>query len=169
MSPLFIVGIFSVSQVISEVERFVTENLEDSSCFLVEVKFNPGNQKLQVFIDGDQGVSIDKCTKLSRKLGDWLDEKNVISTKYTLEVSSAGMENPLKLKRQYTRHVGKKVSVKGIDGAEIVGLLQQVEEEKVTIQPVKNHKKGQKPSKHQPDPIDVKFGDIKETKLIFSI
>lgn len=96
--------------------------------FLVEVelKGQRGNRRLIVTLDGDRGVQIDQCAEISRALSQQIDELDLIDDKFHLEVSSAGMSRPLKLERQYRRHVGKRVTVKTVEGEEFEGLLQEV-------------------------------------------
>ncbi len=99
------------------------------SLFLVEadLKGARGNQKLVITLDGDQGVKIDDCASISRQLSSWIETENLIQDKYLLEVSSAGMTRPLKLKRQYQRHVGKKVLMTMKTGKELSGRLKAVD------------------------------------------
>ena len=56
---------------------------------------NVGNQKVLVLIDGDEGVNIDDCSKISRKVGPILEEGDFMPGKYLLEVSSPGLDHPL--------------------------------------------------------------------------
>lgn len=98
---------------------------DDPALFVVEVslKGTPGNQKLWVALDGEQGVQIDRCALVSRKLGHWIEEENLIETAYNLEVSSAGMGSPLKLLRQYKKNEGRQVEVTLKEGGKVQGKL----------------------------------------------
>ena len=78
--------------------KFEEEEFRD--CFLVETKFH-GNNKLEVFIDCDNGLTFEKCQKISRYLESFIDEKQWLGEKYVLDVSSPGIGRPLILKRQY--------------------------------------------------------------------
>jgi ribosome maturation factor RimP len=95
------------------VVQIVEQFIENENIFLVDVnvKGNPGNQKIQVFIDGDQYVDVEACSNISRKLSAELEERDIIEGRYVVEVSSPGADKPLKLFRQYKKHVGRELEV----------------------------------------------------------
>ena len=155
MFPFFIQCYFMVEDRIAEVlnERFEEEDL--STCFLVSVQRLP-HSKLVVFIDSDERLTIDMCRKTSRFLEHHIEENGWMPEKYTIDVSSPGIDNPLKLHRQYVKNIGRKASVKLLSDETIEGILEAVESTSVTIA-VKN-----KESK------TILFDDIKETKILVS-
>lgn len=67
---------------------------------------------LRIFIDSEQGVDVDDCAKVSRQLSAVLDVEDPISSKYTLEVSSPGMNRSLFALHQYVAYVGSTIKVK---------------------------------------------------------
>jgi ribosome maturation factor RimP len=67
---------------------------------------------LRVFIDTESGVSLDHCATVSRELGQYLDVEDLISHAYHLEVSSPGLERPLRSLEEFRRACGKKVRLK---------------------------------------------------------
>lgn len=140
----------------------IEEHLE-SEYFLVDVilKDQKPKAKLTVLIDGDQGISIDRCAALSRWLGKYIEEENVIQGAYTLEVSSPGVDTPLRSHRQYIKNIGRKVKVSLNDGGNKAGTLEKVEETFIVIQP---EKKG----KTIPEKEEVLFDQIKKTKVMIS-
>ncbi len=77
---------------------------------LYEKKYDGMN--LTIVIDKDGGVTIDDCEKLHRAIDGPLDELDPIDTAYTLNVSSPGLDRPLKLERDYKRNLKKKILVK---------------------------------------------------------
>ena len=95
--------------IVELVEQFI----ENENIFLVDVnvKGNPGNQKIQVFIDGDEYVDVEACSGISRKLSAKLEEMDIFDGRYVVEVSSPGADRPLKLFRQYQKHVGRELEV----------------------------------------------------------
>jgi len=119
---------------LENVEEAVTVILEDEvlvthpECFLVNVAYkgNSGSGKLRVEVDGDEGLSIELCSDISRHLGKLLEERELIKGKYLLEVTSPGADKPLKLLRQYHKHVGRRLQVSMIEGTEIEGKLLEV-------------------------------------------
>ena len=99
-----------------EVEKFITKLvnpiLEDTGISLVDVEYvREKDWYLRVFIDKPEGVEIDDCQFVSEKLAEVLDEKDPINDKYYLEVSSPGIDRPLKKDKEYTANYGNKVDI----------------------------------------------------------
>ena len=67
---------------------------------------------LRIFIDGENGVGVDDCAKVSRQLGAVLDVEDPISGKYTLEVSSPGLDRSLFTLKQYAAYIGSSIKLK---------------------------------------------------------
>ena len=100
--------------VITGVEQLLGPVLSAGGMELVEVSFKLGRGRglLQVFIDKPGGVTLDDCQAVSRELGTLLDVEDVIPGAYVLEVSSPGLDRPLKTVRDFERNLGKAVTVK---------------------------------------------------------
>ncbi len=151
-----------------QVEKRVTELVEEKisdrpELFLVEVKMLP-NQKLIIHVDGDEGISIQDCAAISRHVGFYLEEENTIEKAYNLEVSSPGVGEPLRLKRQYVKNIGRELSVK-LNGGEIKeGELLSVDENSITIA-AKVKEKGKKVQLAE---TSIGFDNITETKVLIS-
>jgi ribosome maturation factor RimP len=88
--------------------------LDEMGFELVDVEYlsNFGKWVLRLYIDREAGVSIDDCVTVSREIGDLIDIKEVVTHEYTLEVSSPGINRPLKKEKDIVGAVGKKVKVK---------------------------------------------------------
>ena len=111
----------------------VQEKISDrEDLFVVDVKMHP-NGKLEVLVDGDQGISIQDCAGISRYVGFRLEEDDVIQHAYRLEVSSPGIDRPLDTVRQYRKNIGRSVEVRQADGSTKTGKLQDVTDESVVI------------------------------------
>lgn len=97
-----------------QVTDLVQPILDEIGFELVEVEYlsKYGKWVLRIYIDREGGVTIDDCARVSRELGDLIDIKNVIEHGYVLEVSSPGIDRPLKNERDFTRAIGKKIKVK---------------------------------------------------------
>lgn len=146
------------------VSELVEEKIADrADLFLVDVKMH-SNGKLIVLVDGDTGVGIADCVAISRHVGYHLEEENVIEHAYNLEVSSPGLDTPLKQQRQYEKNKGRNVAVKLIAGEKREGLLLQVSEEGITIEE-KVKEKGKKAVLIE---NFIPFGEIMETKVLIS-
>lgn len=143
------------------VKEWVEKKLStEKGYFLVDIKM-PGAATMQVFVDGDQGITIDKCAEISRYIEKELDSEKLLGENYTLEVSSPGMGNPFKVFRQYQRSVGKEVSVIKKDGIRIDGVLSNVDEEKIVVETIKKLKKKETEIRV----YEISFSEIKKTML----
>jgi len=102
------------------IRQLVDEIIERDDWFVVDVQVRgrKGSRVVEVYVDGDEGVSVDEMAKLSRELAFLLDAEDLIKGKYNLNVSSPGDDRALLFERQYQRHVGKplQVLVNGEDG-----------------------------------------------------
>ena len=98
----------------SRVEAFLLPLLEENKFELVDVEYvkEAGTWYLRAYIDKEGGIAVDDCELISRRLGDWLDEKDFIDESYILEVSSPGLGRPLKKEKDFARSIGKDVDVR---------------------------------------------------------
>lgn len=99
-----------VTEIVTQLARPIAEN---NGCTLWDVEFvkEGGQWYLRVYIDNEQGVTIDQCEAVSRELDVLLDEKDPIDTSYILEVSSAGLERTLKRPEDFEQFMGHLVEV----------------------------------------------------------
>lgn len=116
-----------------KVNALVQEKIADrDDLFVVEVKMH-SNGKLEVLVDGDQGISIQDCAAISRHVGFRLEEEDAIPHAYRLEVSSPGIDRPLNTERQYRKNIGRLAQVSLRDGTIRTGKLLEVADESVAI------------------------------------
>ena len=107
---------------------------EDQSYFCVQIKVKPTNN-IKVFLDGDNGLPIERCTFFNRKLYKAIEEEAWFPEgDFSLEVSSPGVDEPLLLQRQYQKNKGRKVLVTMNDGIEKEGQLLEVGEQEITLE-----------------------------------
>lgn len=106
-------------------------------CVDVEYVKEAGTWFLRVFIDKEGGITIDDCELVSRALDVKIDQEDPIEEAYILEVSSPGLDRPLKKPRDYERSIGKDVEIKlykAVDGVkEVIGVLEGYTDEDVTL------------------------------------
>lgn len=121
-----------IEQKIKELLEAKFEEEEFKDCFLIEIEIK-GEQRLEVFLDSDEGLSFGKCQRISRYLEAHLDEEKWLGEKYTLEVSSPGVRRPLKFQRQFPKHVGRKLEVKTKAGDKVEGKLTEVTDEHIIL------------------------------------
>lgn len=178
MSPFFYAQGFQLGNRMNEQEQIqsLIETQLEAEYFLVEVNFK--NQKpkpkLTVLLDGDQGISIDKCAELSRWLGKQIEEQNIIPDAYTLEVSSPGVDTPLRSARQYIKNIGRNVKVWLEDNTTQTGKLEKVEDSHIVIQPEpkgpqkKAGNKGANKKGEEAQLMEIPFAQIQKTKVMVS-
>lgn len=111
--------------------------LTNESLFIVDVIYSAKkgpSRKMMVIVDGDNGVTIDDCTHISRELSKVLDDTNLIEDdQYVLEVTTPGLDQPLKLKRQFKKNVGRSLKVHLKDKSIIQGKLMAADHDKITL------------------------------------
>lgn len=109
--------------------------MSGGSQFIVDVIVTSkrGPRKILVILDGDTGINIDDCANLNRELSKELETLPSLQESYLLEVSTPGLDQPLKLKRQYRKNIGRRLSVKLADKA-LEGKLVEVSEDKITLE-----------------------------------
>lgn len=128
--------------------------------FLVSIKIRPINN-IKIFIDSDEGISIEKCVRYNRKLYAKIEEKAMFPDgNFSLELSSPGVDEPLKMHRQYVKNKGRSVLVTFLDGTEKEGKLLEVTEMDIIIEQTTG--KGKKAEKHQ---HVIPFSNIKTTTV----
>lgn len=133
----------------------VKDVLEGSDKYLVNMKITPDN-RIFVDLDGDNGINIDDCIEVSRAIENSLnrDEED-----FELNVSSAGADSPLKMPRQYRRHVGRELSVEPFEGAKVEGILTEAGDTQFTIK-TKGSKK--EPSQE----LTFAYEDVKTARVL---
>jgi ribosome maturation factor RimP len=132
----------------------------DESYFLVDIRIKPTNN-IKVFIDGDSGVSIEKCVGVNRKLYKLIEEQALYpGGDFSLEVSSPGLDEPLKLHRQYLKNIGRNVEVIRVDGTKTEGILKEAQEDQILVEETKGKNKKKETVLHT-----IPFNNIKTTKV----
>lgn len=154
------------------IEELITPKLDEMNLFLVDVVIG-ANYKIQVFADGIPSITIKQCTELSRFLESYLDEEASVPEKYTLEVSSPGMTNPLRVNQQYKKRIGSTLKITLNNGDQVAMILKEVDndtlfglrtkiEEKKTKKPIK------KINEEDLESISIDLSDIKQALLHFN-
>jgi len=109
---------------------------------IVDIQFrregSRGSKVLRLYLDKENGPSVDDLTRVSRQLGELLDTHDAVEGAYTLEVSSPGINRPLKKPEHFERVVGKRIRVRTramIDGRRsFLGVLQAISEGQISVQ-----------------------------------
>jgi ribosome maturation factor RimP len=126
------------------IEKRVIELVEEKiadrpDLFIVDVQMH-NSGILSILVDGDNGVAISDCVAISRHVGFHLEEENTIEQAYRLEVSSPGIDTPLKSIRQFRKNINRSLKIKLSDGNIREGKLLNADDSGITIQEIVKEK-----------------------------
>lgn len=148
------------------VENLVNQWLEDKDYFLVDIEIS-SDDRIVVEIDHADGVWIEDCVQLSRFIEEHLNRDD---EDYELEVGSAGLGQPFKVKQQYVNFIGKEVEVLNADGKKWKGVLKAVDDNDDFTITVKEKVKKEGAKRPTIEDVDKTFNinSVKYTKYIIS-
>jgi ribosome maturation factor RimP len=151
----------AIENQIQQLEQLTDQVLADyPEYFRVSLKMKP-TSNIKLFIDGDNGITIEKCVFFNRKLYKLIEEAGMYPEgEFSLEVSSPGLDEPLKMHRQYVKNTGRDVEVVFNDGTKKEGKLLQVAEADIILEHTEG--KGKKAVTQQ---LVVPFENIKTTTV----
>ena len=154
----------NVETPLKNIEDFVAGITSQSeTVFPVEVKISPAND-IKVFLDADDGITIEKCTSVNKALYKYIEETGMFPDgNFSLEVSSPGVDEPLKLHRQYQKNIGRKVEVLLNDGNKKEGTLLNVSDDEIIIE-----EKTGKGNKTIITAATILFNQIKHTTVLIT-
>jgi ribosome maturation factor RimP len=144
---------------IKALENLLAQVLEgENAYFLVSLKIKP-THNIKIFLDGDQGITIEACVRFNRKLYKLIEESGMYPAgEFSLEISSPGVDEPLKMHRQYIKNTGRDVEITFLDDTKKEGKLIAVAEEDLILEHTEG--KGKKAVTTQ---LVVPFSNIKST------
>ncbi|WBA41620.1 ribosome maturation factor RimP [Hymenobacter canadensis] len=147
------------------IDEMLQDSLTGFDLFVVDLSVSDAiRPKITVTLDSEQGLGINECATVSRRLAHRIDEAYGEDATYSLEVTSPGADQPLTDPRQYTRHVGRTFSLKLADGTEKTGTLEAIEAEGLQVAEVIKEK-----SKTKTLPaMLVPFASITEARIVIS-
>ena len=127
---------------------------------LIDILFRGDNKNkiIEVFIDSETGVNVSQCADVSRELNSLIEEDNLIESNYRLDVSSPGVDRPLKYLAQYPKHINRKFEIvysDGEDKAKFVGTLLKIEDDNLFFSEGKNERR-------------VNFSNIQKANVLIS-
>ena len=146
---------------INQLEQIVSQVLEsETSFFCVNIKIKP-TDNIKIFLDGDNGLPIEKCVYFNRSIKKLIEENGIYPEgEFSLEVSSPGLDEPLKLFRQYQKNTGRDVEVLLTDGSIKEGKMIAVAEADIILEHTEG--KGKKANTQQ---LVIPFNNIKSTTV----
>jgi ribosome maturation factor RimP len=148
-----------------EIENLLSEKFKEEGfldCFLVDLEQN--GKYLIVYIDSDGPLSFDKCKEVSRAIESYLDDKKVLGEDYVLEVSSPGVDRPLRFPRQFIKNIGRNIAIKYNDADQVEGLLEAADSDKVLVSWEELRKDGKKKIKENMQ-VSIEYKLIHEAKI----
>ena len=129
-----------LDQLSQEITALIQPVVEGAGFELVEVQYRqePAGWTLRIIIFQKDGVSIDDCAKISREASHLLDVEDLLPHKYNLEVSSPGLDRPLRTERDFERYINEKVTLIVVGPNEknkdMIGVLRGVRSGEITVQ-----------------------------------
>lgn len=146
-----------------EIQEVIESTLEGSELFLVDLIVSK-EDSIEVYIDSLQGVNVETCRQVCKKLEAQLDRE---TEDFALTVSSAGIGYPFKVPKQYEKNLNKEVEVKLQTGKKIQGILKSYSDAGITLESEeKVAVEGKKKKNIVKIDKDIPFTEIKEVKDI---
>lgn len=138
-----------------KLKELLNDDIENLGYELVDIEFiGPKNEKRLIFyIYNESGINIDDCEKVSTFLDEKLDQLDLISTSYYLEVSSQDLSRPLKTDRDLIRNIDELLKIKLKDGKELLAFTKEVNDDDILFITQDNEE------------IKIDKSDIKEIKI----
>jgi ribosome maturation factor RimP len=143
-----------------QLKVYIEEAIADTNLFILEIK-GIAVKRAMVLLDGDEGIKIEDCARVSRHINQKMEEDGLEEALISLEVSSPGVDFPLKFERQYPQHVGRTLAIKLLDGKEIEGKLISIDGAVIAVEE-KIKEKGKKVSLNN---ISLALSEIAEAKI----
>ena len=151
-----------LTQLKEVIEKEINTYFENTDLFLVDIKVLT-NGKIEVFADGKINITIDECAKISKHIHQFLEENNLMNDNLSLDVSSPGMDEPLKVATQFQKQLNKKVDVVLKSGLKITGELISANEKEIVVKETIIIKKIENIEEHT-----FSFDEIKSVKKHFN-
>ena len=145
------------------IRELAEERLATFDGFIVDLRVGAGND-IKLLIDADVPISISDCMSVSRNVEHNLDRE---VEDFSLEVSSAGLDQPFKHHRQYLKNVGREVKVVNLEGDKIEGVLSSANDDTFSVTTKRKERIEGRKAKHWVEEVHTfTYKEIKETKVI---
>lgn len=125
---------------VERVRAIVDEVIAESDIFVVDVdvRGSGGSRVVDIFVDSDENLDVHRLAEINRQVGFLLDVEDIIPGRYNLNVSSPGLDRPLRLPRQYRKNIGKEMRVHyrkpdGSGTTEVEGRLTAVNDDSIEL------------------------------------
>lgn len=149
---------------IKALRELIERSLSGSDYYLIDVYSEPGDRYV-IEIDSDAGVDIEKCAELSRIVEEAYPREEG-GEDYELEVGSAGLTSPFKVRRQYDKNIGQEVEVLTTDGRKLHGILSEVDDDGFVVRiTVKEKPEGAKRPVTVERDEKILYGNARQVRL----
>jgi len=140
--------------------QIVEKVVEEADFFLIAIEYRGDNRNpiIEIFVDNVLGFSAEDCKTISKKIIKFFEEQDIIKGKYRLDVSSPGIDRPLKFAGQYQKHLNRNFAIEYIDGEEIIKIeskLVKIINEDFVFRSNNNE-------------VKINFNNIKSAKVLLS-
>ena len=147
----------------SKLQAVVEDAIKNTDMFLVDIKVSPDN-RVVIELDSETGMDVDTCAQITRKIEAEFDRD---VEDYELEVGSAGLTSPFKVKAQYMKNLGNEIEVLTKDGKKLQGTLASVGADDFTLEiPTKVKHEGAKRPVVEQVPHLISFDRVKSAKYV---
>lgn len=148
---------------LSRIEVFLNQYINQwPDIFVVDIAISATN-KITVLIDGDNGITIEKCAAANRALYKFIEGENLFNGQnFSMEVSSPGIDRPLKLNRQYKKNIGRTIEVVKKDSTRETGKLLKANDREIVMEKEIKHNKKQTAKTE----ITILLEDISQVKVL---
>ena len=138
----------------------------DPSLYIVEISISASNNIVVELVKESGSVGIEDCISVSRNIEHNLDRE---AEDFALQVSSAGLDQPLRVTKQYIKNIGREVKVKSVEKGTFEGIIKTADENGIVLESKeKKRVEGRKKKEWVIQDLPFKYSEIKETKLIIS-
>ena len=152
-------------EIANKIRKTADDQLTGSPFFVLDVTVSSTKVgRIRLVVDGDKGVTIDDCAEISRELNQRIEGLGILED-YHLEITTPGVDQPLKTERQYPKHIGRNLKVELLDGQLINGKLMSVLKDGILLEPEKSKTKNKTEVASE---MDVPFEKIKKTYVLIS-
>lgn len=148
-----------------DIRQWVESHLAEDGGFLVDVHVSDGAD-IRVLVDAPEGMPISRCVAISRMIEDELDRDQY---DFSLQVSTPGLDQPLKIRPQYDKNVGREVAVQQHDGHKVEGTLTAVTDAGITVEHTEKRRiEGRKAKEWVTEQHELSWDAIATTKVKIS-
>ncbi len=128
-----------MTEILEKMSVLLAPILDLHGAFLVEllIRNERGGKIVQAFVETDKGITIEECSLISRELAQELDRGELLQGSYRLEISSPGIDKPIRMLRQYTKNIGRTFKVlhqEPESRATLLGKLIAIEGDRLTFE-----------------------------------